>query len=87
MTDTIVASLATATQEENSAIKEFNGLVAAKTKQINSLGKEIESKTSRIGQMGVDLVSHCFKGYALCRRPGWAIAVTQEDNGNSKTDI
>merc|ERR1719506_1167185 len=57
MTDTMVASLATATQEENSAIKEFNGLVAAKTKEINALGKEIESKTSRIGQMGVELVT------------------------------
>ena len=60
MTDTMVASLATATQEENSAIKDFNGLVAAKTKQINALGKDIESKTSRIGQMGVELVFHSF---------------------------
>jgi peptidoglycan hydrolase CwlO-like protein len=57
MTDTMVASLATATQEENSAIKEFNGLIAAKTKQINALGKEIESKTSRIGELGVELVT------------------------------
>jgi len=57
MTDTMAASLVTATKEENSAIKEFNGLVAAKTKQINALGKAIESKTSRIGELGVELVT------------------------------
>merc|ERR1719353_2835431 len=57
MTDTMEASLATATEEEQTAIKDFNGLVAAKTKQINALGKDIESKTSRIGQMGVELVT------------------------------
>merc|ERR1719453_813890 len=51
------ASLAKATSEEESAIKDFNALVSAKTKEINALGKEIESKTSRIGELGVELVT------------------------------
>merc|ERR1719453_1530163 len=52
----MAASLATATTEENAAIKAFDGLVASKTKEINALGREIESKTSRIGETGVELV-------------------------------
>merc|ERR1719453_1163584 len=57
MSDTMEANLKTATDEENSAIKDFDALVAAKTKEINALGKEIESKTSRIGELGVELVT------------------------------
>jgi len=57
MVDTMEASLATATSEENDAIKEFDALVAAKTKQINALTKEVETKTSRIGELGVQLVT------------------------------
>jgi peptidoglycan hydrolase CwlO-like protein len=57
MTDTMEASLATATSEEETAVKDFNGLVAAKTKEINALTKEIESKTARIGELGVELVT------------------------------
>merc|ERR1719487_1505090 len=51
------ASLATATSDEQAAIKDFNALVAAKTKEINALTKEIESKTGRIGELGVELVT------------------------------
>jgi len=57
MSDTMEASLAAATADEQSALKDFNGLVAAKTKEINALGKQIESKTSRIGELGVELVT------------------------------
>merc|ERR1719456_1285470 len=57
MIDTMEASLATATSEEEGSIKDFNGLVAAKTKEINALTKGIESKTSRIGELGVQLVT------------------------------
>merc|ERR1719379_3098115 len=57
MSDTMEANLEKATTEENSAIKDFDALVAAKTKQINALGEEIESKTSRIGELGVELVT------------------------------
>merc|ERR1719335_1211751 len=51
------ASLATATSEEKSAVKDFNELVSAKTKQIQALTKEVESKTARIGELGVELVT------------------------------
>merc|ERR1719169_117237 len=57
MTDTMEASLETATEEENTAIKDFDALVAAKTKEINALTKEVESKTARIGELGVELVT------------------------------
>merc|ERR1719160_1567807 len=57
MIDTMEKNLATATDEENAAIKDFNALVAAKTKEINALTKEVESKTSRIGELGVELVT------------------------------
>jgi peptidoglycan hydrolase CwlO-like protein len=57
MTDTMEKSLATATAEETSAIKDFDELMAAKTKEINSLTKSIESKMTRIGELGVSLVT------------------------------
>merc|ERR1719388_121853 len=57
MTDTMEASLEKATSEEQTAVKDFNALIAAKTKEINALTKEIESKTARIGELGVELVT------------------------------
>merc|ERR1719310_2588603 len=57
MVDTMDKSLTTAVDEENSAIKTFNALLSAKTKEINALTKSIESKTSRVGELGVELVT------------------------------
>merc|ERR1719345_520037 len=57
MSDTMAANLATATSEESAAIKDFDALVAAKTKQINALTSEVETKTGRIGELGVELVT------------------------------
>jgi len=57
MTDTLEVSLATATSEEKAAVSDFNGLVSAKTKEINALTKSVESKTSQIGDLGVQLVT------------------------------
>merc|ERR1719313_493846 len=57
MTDTMQSSLDTATADENSAIKAYEGLLMAKNKEINALGKSIESKTSRVGELGVQLVT------------------------------
>merc|ERR1719377_292093 len=57
MKDTMDASLATATETEQSAVKDFNALVSAKTKEINALTKEVETKTARIGELGVELVT------------------------------
>merc|ERR1719456_1036808 len=47
--------LADATSAENSAIGSFDGLVASKKKEIVALTKAIESKTGRIGELGVKL--------------------------------
>merc|ERR1719235_910840 len=44
MTDTMEKDLADATAEEEAALKAFKGLMAAKTKEINALGREIEAK-------------------------------------------
>ena len=57
MIDTMAASLATATSEEDASVKDFNALIAAKTKEINALGAQVESKTTRIGEAGVELVT------------------------------
>merc|ERR1719478_459278 len=57
MTDTMEADLAKATSEEEAAVKDFNALLAAKSKEINALSREIESKTARIGELGVELVT------------------------------
>merc|ERR1719355_388898 len=57
MTDTMEKDLADATAEEEAAIKDFKGLVAAKTKEINALTKEVETKTAQIGELGVQLVT------------------------------
>jgi peptidoglycan hydrolase CwlO-like protein len=57
MADTLEANLASATSEEKAAISDFNGLVAAKTKEINALTHEVETKTARIGELGVELVT------------------------------
>ena len=51
------SELASATSEEEASIKDFNGLLAAKTKEINALTKEVETKTARVGELGVQLVT------------------------------
>jgi len=55
MRDTMQADLDTTTAAEKEAIKNFDALVAAKEKQINSLTKEIEDKMARLGDGGVKL--------------------------------
>merc|ERR1719252_124599 len=57
MTDTMEKELADITAAEEKAIKDYEALVAAKTKEINSLTKQIEVKTARIGELGVQLVT------------------------------
>jgi len=57
MTDTMAKDLADVEATEAAAIKDFNGLMAAKTKEINALTKEVETKTARIGELGVQLVT------------------------------
>jgi len=57
MTDTMASDLATSTSEEEAAVKDFDSLVEAKTKEINALTSEIETKTARVGELGVQLVT------------------------------
>jgi len=53
MDDEMKVDLASATESEESSIKAFDGLVAAKTKEINALTKSIETKTARVGELAV----------------------------------
>jgi len=53
--DEMDKDLADATAEENSAIEAFDSLVASKKKEIEALTKEVESKTGRIGELGVKI--------------------------------
>merc|ERR1719326_226321 len=55
MEDEMNKDLADATTAENAAIAAFDGLVTAKTKEINALTKAIESKTGRVGELGVKI--------------------------------
>merc|ERR1719163_107858 len=55
MHDEMTKDLADATSEENSAIASFDSLVASKKKEIEALTKAVESKTMRIGELGVKL--------------------------------
>merc|ERR1719408_878194 len=56
MTDTMEKDLADITAAEEKAIKDYEGLMAAKTKEVNALTKEIEVKTARYGELRVQLV-------------------------------
>jgi len=57
MLDTMTADLSEATAKEAASLKEFDALVAAKTKQINALSEMIEDKIQRIGSAGVKVVN------------------------------
>merc|ERR1719395_268639 len=57
MTDTMEKDFADAKAAEQASVKDFNGLMAAKTKEINTLTKEIETKIARVGELGVELVA------------------------------
>merc|ERR1719240_1186830 len=53
MEDEMAASLAEAKENEASAIAAFEELKAAKTKEINALQSAVESKMTRVGELGV----------------------------------
>merc|ERR1712048_1321577 len=55
MDDEMQADLKDATAAEEAAIKAFEGLVAAKTKEINALQEAIETKTARVGEIAVKI--------------------------------
>jgi len=53
MGDEMAASLAEATDEEDKAQAAFDGMLAAKTKEINSLTAQIEEEMLRLGELSV----------------------------------
>jgi len=53
--DEISADLADATNAENAAVKSYDELIAAKTKEVETLSKMIEEKLTRIGNLGVEI--------------------------------
>merc|ERR1719188_59650 len=53
----MAANLAAATADEDAAIKAFDELMAAKTKEANALQAAIESKIKKIGDLGVAIVN------------------------------
>merc|ERR1719253_1729019 len=55
MKDEMEKDFADASAEESSAISDFDSLVASKKKEIDALTKAVESKTKRIGELGVKL--------------------------------
>merc|ERR1719517_371532 len=57
MGDTMAANLASATSDEQAAIKAFEGLVQAKNKEIEALTSTVEAKTKQIGELGVAIVT------------------------------
>jgi len=56
MEDTMTKTLDEATADENAAIKSYEGLMAAKTKEVEALTKSIEEKTVRLGETQVSIV-------------------------------
>merc|ERR1719305_1695053 len=56
MKDTMEATLADITAAEEEAIKNFDALMAAKKKELETNTAAIESKLERVGQIGLDIV-------------------------------
>jgi len=56
MHDEMTAENAEETAAEAAAIKAYDALTAAKTKEVNSLTKAIESKMTRVGELAVEIV-------------------------------
>jgi chromosome segregation ATPase len=56
MHDEMTAENAEETAAEAAAIKAYDELMAAKTKEVNSLTKAIESKMTRVGELAVEIV-------------------------------
>merc|ERR1719421_552146 len=57
MKDTMEKDLAEIEAAEKDAVANFEAMVAAKTKQIEALTKEVEAKLTKVGEVGVELVN------------------------------
>merc|ERR1719224_289997 len=56
MSERMTKDLDAATDAENKAIKAYEGLMEAKTKEVNACTKEIEEKMVRLGHLQVEIV-------------------------------
>jgi len=56
MSDTMIKELNEATAAENAAIKVYEELMAAKTKEVDALTAAIEEKMTRLGELQVEIV-------------------------------
>merc|ERR1719181_1887780 len=57
MQENMEADLKEATESEAASLADFNGLVAAKNKEIQAATTAIEDKTARVGTLAVDIVN------------------------------
>jgi len=57
MGDTMEKDIADLIAQEEAAIKEYEELMAAKQKEVDSLTKAIEEKTKRAGEVGIEIVN------------------------------
>jgi septal ring factor EnvC (AmiA/AmiB activator) len=56
MSDDMEKNLAEATKDEKDAINVYEALISAKTKEVQALTKSIETKMTRVGELGVSIV-------------------------------
>lgn len=56
MKETMSKNLAEAEEQEAGSVKNYEELMAAKTKEVGALTKSIEAKTSRTGELAVEIV-------------------------------
>ena len=56
MHDEMTADAAAEKATEEAAIKAYDALMAAKTKEVNALTKAIEEKMTRVGELAVEIV-------------------------------
>merc|ERR1740138_1625865 len=54
--DDMKRDLDAATKEEDDALKTYEELMAAKTKEVNACTAAIEAKTTQIGELGIEIV-------------------------------
>jgi len=57
MHEDFASNLAEVTAVEEEAVKLFDQLIDAKTKEVHALGSQIEKKTARVGDLGVEIVT------------------------------
>jgi len=57
MNDEMVHDLSEETAQEENAKATYEGLMAAKTKEVNTLTAQIEEETMRVGELGVEVTS------------------------------